>query len=106
MFVFDFSQTEVSEVCGSAVSLAQQLTHIELERLSYIGPEEFVQAYINEGNAPSLGTDFEPRITTNFEVYVGWTNRLSRLVVTDVCRVSTIFLIFGRCKSSLPPKKK
>ncbi|XP_073977706.1 ras-GEF domain-containing family member 1B-like [Rhodnius prolixus] len=81
------TQTEVSEVCGSAVSLAQQLTHIELERLSYIGPEEFVQAYINEGNAPSLGTDFEPRITTNFEVYVGWTNRLSRLVVTDVCRL-------------------
>ena len=28
--------------------LAQQLTHVELERLSMIGPEEFVQAFAKE----------------------------------------------------------
>lgn len=36
---------DVTELCPSATVLAQQLTHVELERLSYIGPEEFVQAF-------------------------------------------------------------
>ncbi|XP_024217099.1 ras-GEF domain-containing family member 1B, partial [Halyomorpha halys] len=72
--------TDVSELCGSAVSLAQQLTHIELERLSYIGPEEFVQAFAKE--SPSS----EPRITHNYEIYCDWFPRLASLVLTDVCR--------------------
>lgn len=38
-------QVDVTELCPSATVLAQQLTHVELERLSYIGPEEFVQAF-------------------------------------------------------------
>lgn len=38
-------QVDVTELCPSASVLAQQLTHVELERLSYIGPEEFVQAF-------------------------------------------------------------
>jgi len=33
----------MSTICSSPPVLAQQLTHIELERLSHIGPEEFVQ---------------------------------------------------------------
>lgn len=41
-FVF---QVDITELCPSATVLAQQLTHVELERLSYIGPEEFVQAF-------------------------------------------------------------
>lgn len=36
---------DITELCPSATVLAQQLTHVELERLSYIGPEEFVQAF-------------------------------------------------------------
>lgn len=35
----------MTELCPSASVLAQQLTHVELERLSFIGPEEFVQAF-------------------------------------------------------------
>ena len=35
-------------MCPSPSVLAQQLTHIELERLSSIGPEEFVQAFAKE----------------------------------------------------------
>ena len=35
-------------MCPSPLVLAQQLTHIELERLSMIGPEEFVQAFAKE----------------------------------------------------------
>lgn len=38
-------QVDITELCPSATVLAQQLTHVELERLSYIGPEEFVQAF-------------------------------------------------------------
>ena len=41
-------QTDIYEVCPSPLVLAQQLTHIELERLSMIGPEEFVQAFAKE----------------------------------------------------------
>lgn len=80
-------QTETDELCGSAESLAQQLTHIELERLSYIGAEEFVQAFAIQ--TPLIDPTFkDPRITTNYEVYMEWSTRLKRLVVTDIVRVS------------------
>lgn len=36
------SQVEISEVCPVPLVLGEQLTHIELERLSMIGPEEFI----------------------------------------------------------------
>ena len=42
--------TDVQEVCANPLTLAQQLTHVELERLSMIGPEEFVQAFVKETN--------------------------------------------------------
>lgn len=35
-------QVEISEVCPVPLTLGEQLTHIELERLSMIGPEEFI----------------------------------------------------------------
>ncbi|KAF6211001.1 hypothetical protein GE061_014114 [Apolygus lucorum] len=77
--------TETDELCGSAESLAQQLTHIELERLSYIGAEEFVQAFAIQ--TPLVDPAFkDPRITTNYEVYMEWSTRLKRLVVTDIVR--------------------
>ncbi|XP_014261992.1 uncharacterized protein LOC106674064 [Cimex lectularius] len=79
------SQTEVQELCGSAVSLAQQLTHIEIERLSYIGPEEFVQAFAKD--SPALETSFKDmKQTRNLESYVSWFNRLSYFVATEVCK--------------------
>ena len=45
---FNPFQTDIYEVCPSPLVLAQQLTHIELERLSMIGPEEFVQAFAKD----------------------------------------------------------
>ena len=58
-----FFQVDVTELCPSATVLAQQLTHVELERLSYIGPEEFVQAFakvsfIRFGSFPWLENDW------------------------------------------------
>ena len=41
-------QTDIYEVCPTPLVLAQQMTHIELERLSMIGAEEFVQAFVKE----------------------------------------------------------
>ncbi|POI27429.1 hypothetical protein CIB84_008821, partial [Bambusicola thoracicus] len=41
-------QRDIITVCNDPYTLAQQLTHIELERLNYIGPEEFVQAFVQK----------------------------------------------------------
>jgi len=35
-------------VCPNPLVLSQQLTHIELERLGMIGPEEFIQTFAVE----------------------------------------------------------
>ncbi|XP_071442420.1 ras-GEF domain-containing family member 1B-like [Hetaerina americana] len=79
------SSTDVTELCLSPALLAQQLTHIELERLSYIGPEEFVQAFAKEN--PNVETSFKDmKKTRNLESYVQWFNRLSYLVATEVCK--------------------
>lgn len=80
-------QTDISETCPSPLLLAHQLTHIELERLSHIGPEEFVQAFTKEH--PSIETSFKDlKKTRNLESYVTWFNRLSYLVATDVIKVN------------------
>lgn len=81
-------QTDISEICPAPLLLAHQLTHIELERLSFIGPEEFVQAFTKEH--PSIESSFKDlKKTRNLESYVAWFNRLSYLVATDVIKVST-----------------
>uniref|UniRef100_A0A2P2IGN9 Ras-GEF domain-containing family member 1B-like n=1 Tax=Hirondellea gigas TaxID=1518452 RepID=A0A2P2IGN9_9CRUS len=61
--------------------MAQQLTHIELERLGFIGPEEFVQAFAKESNIDSSYKDLKK--TNNLEVYVQWFNKLSYMVATQ-----------------------
>ncbi|CAB1460352.1 unnamed protein product [Pleuronectes platessa] len=38
-------KSDVMSVCDDPFILAQQLTHIELDRLSFIGPEEFIQTF-------------------------------------------------------------
>lgn len=93
-FVFLF-QTDVIEMCPNAAELAQQLTHIELERLSFIGPEEFVQAFAKENPhvEPSLK---EMKKTRNLEAYVQWFNRLSYFVATHICKVRLIFKVVKR----------
>lgn len=83
-------QSDITEICSSPLLLAHQLTHIELERLSFIGPEEFVQAFTKEH--PSIETSFKDlKKTRNLESYVTWFNRLSYLVATDVIKVSKFF---------------
>lgn len=101
--------TDITEVCPNSATLAQQLTHMELERLSFIGPEEFVQAFAKEN--PHIETSFKDmKKTRNLEQYVQWFNRLSYFVATQVCKVCVFCLvaIFSGNKmfSQQHPKKK
>ncbi|KAJ8317844.1 hypothetical protein KUTeg_002935 [Tegillarca granosa] len=76
--------TDISEVCPSPLEFAQQLTHIELERLSHIGPEEFVQAFSKD--TIKTETSFRDiKKTSNLEAYVQWFNRLSYFVASEIC---------------------
>ncbi|XP_015220582.1 ras-GEF domain-containing family member 1B-A isoform X2 [Lepisosteus oculatus] len=79
-------QRDIVTVCSDPYTLAQQLTHIELERLSYIGPEEFVQAFVNKDPLDNEKSCFnDHKKTRNLEAYVEWFNRLSYLVATEIC---------------------
>nr|XP_025036965.1 ras-GEF domain-containing family member 1C isoform X1 [Pelodiscus sinensis] len=73
-------QREILTVCSDPYTLAQQLTHVELERLSHIGPEEFVQAFVHKDSLDST-----KKKTSNLEAYVKWFNRLCYLVATEIC---------------------
>nr|XP_022904080.1 ras-GEF domain-containing family member 1B-like isoform X1 [Onthophagus taurus] len=76
---------DITELCPNPGVLAQQLTHIELERLSFIGPEEFVQAFAKE-NLFLENAFRDMKKTRNLEHYVQWFNRLSYFVATQVCK--------------------
>ncbi|XP_035235033.1 ras-GEF domain-containing family member 1B-A isoform X2 [Anguilla anguilla] len=79
-------QRDILTICNDPFTLSQQLTHIELERLSYIGPEEFIQAFAQKDpldNDKSCFSDHKK--ASNLEAYVAWFNRLSYLVATEIC---------------------
>merc|ERR1719419_2212762 len=81
--------------------LAQQLTLLELQYLSFIGPDEFVNAFArdfsntdNEKSSLFSGNLYpesvEARLragkkTSNLESYISWFNRLSYLIASSVC---------------------
>uniref|UniRef100_A0A8B9JRP2 RasGEF domain family, member 1Bb n=1 Tax=Astyanax mexicanus TaxID=7994 RepID=A0A8B9JRP2_ASTMX len=78
-------EDSVLNLCDDPFILAQQLTHIEMERLSYIGPEEFVQAFTQKRPSDNHKSFFSKRRASNLEAYVEWFNRLSYLVATEIC---------------------
>ncbi|KAI5278866.1 Ras-Gef Domain-Containing Family Member 1B [Manis pentadactyla] len=79
-------QRDIITVCSDPYTLAQQLTHVELERLNYIGPEEFVQAFVQKDPLDNDKSCYsERKKTRNLEAYVEWFNRLSYLVATEIC---------------------
>uniref|UniRef100_A0A672KT87 Ras-GEF domain-containing family member 1B-B n=1 Tax=Sinocyclocheilus grahami TaxID=75366 RepID=A0A672KT87_SINGR len=75
----------VLNLCDDPFVFAQQLTHIEMERLSYIGPEEFVQAFAKKRPSDNHKSFFSKRKVSNLEAYVEWFNRLSYLIATEIC---------------------
>ncbi|CAG7786660.1 unnamed protein product [Allacma fusca] len=80
------SSPSILSICPSPVTLAQQLTHIELERLSHIGAEEFVQAFAKD-NITVEAKYKDMKKTHNLEFYVQWFNRLSYFVATEICKM-------------------
>ncbi|XP_061732943.1 ras-GEF domain-containing family member 1B-B-like [Nerophis ophidion] len=76
---------DILAVCDDPFVLAQQLTHIELDRLSFIGPEEFIQTFAMKDPLENHKGFFRKRKTSNLEAYVNWFNRLSFLVATEIC---------------------
>uniref|UniRef100_A0A670ZSZ1 RasGEF domain family member 1B n=1 Tax=Pseudonaja textilis TaxID=8673 RepID=A0A670ZSZ1_PSETE len=79
-------QRDIITICSDPYMLAQQLTHIELERLSYIGPQEFVQAFVQKDTLDNEKSSYGDRKKSrNLEAYVEWFNRLSYLVATEIC---------------------
>ncbi|XP_013875132.1 ras-GEF domain-containing family member 1B-A isoform X2 [Austrofundulus limnaeus] len=78
-------QRDLLSVCNDPFTVAQQLTHIELERLSYIGPEEFVQAFVHKDPLDNKSCFSDHKKASNLEAYVDWFNRLSYLVATEIC---------------------
>lgn len=97
---------DITELCTGPLQLAHQLTHIELERLSHIGAEEFVQAFAkenllifppststsssedNSAKSSTASTTADIKKTRNLESYVQWFNRLSYLVASEIVKVS------------------
>ncbi|KAM6269852.1 ras-GEF domain-containing family member 1B isoform 2-T5 [Porphyrio hochstetteri] len=79
-------QRDIITVCNDPYALAEQLTHIELERLNYIGPEEFIQAFVQKDPLDNDKSCYgDQKKTGNLEAYVEWFNRLSYLVATEIC---------------------
>ncbi|XP_036385147.1 ras-GEF domain-containing family member 1B-A-like [Megalops cyprinoides] len=79
-------QRDILTICNDPFTLAQQLTHIELERLSYIGPEEFVQAFVQKDPLDNDKSCFsERKKASSLQMYVEWFNRLSYLVASEIC---------------------
>ncbi|KAI5641336.1 rasGEF domain-containing protein [Phthorimaea operculella] len=79
------------------VELANQLTAVELHKLSFVGPEEFVQTFAPAQQplqAPPCGKSAinlhhnEAKSTRNLEAYAEWFNRLSYLVATDILKAA------------------
>lgn len=88
----------IMDICPSCEHLAHQLTAIELERLSHIGPEEFVQAFAKDyqqagagasggGGGVTSNTLNDMKKTRNLESYVQWFNRLSYLTASEIVKV-------------------
>lgn len=79
------------------VALAQELTRIEMEYLSYLGPSEFINVIAKE-KVNSKGHNSDTREvmeraalkTRNYDAYTEWFNHLSFLVASTICKVCSI----------------
>ncbi|VDP37601.1 unnamed protein product [Soboliphyme baturini] len=82
----------IMKKCPEASLLAQQLTHIEMERMSMIGPEEFVYYCLAKKPCPQVSKEntCQRRVTHNIDHYLEWCNRLTYLVATEICRVKAV----------------
>ena len=71
------------DICTDPVNMAMQLTIMELEKLSKVSPEQFIERFIAEDITVSK-LDLTKQVSP-VEIYVSWFNRLSLLVATEIC---------------------
>ncbi|XDB65559.1 hypothetical protein AB1E18_018850 [Capra hircus] len=81
------AQKDILGVCCDPLVLAQQLTHIELERVSSIHPEDLMQIVSHTDSRDKHRCRGDMTKTYSLEAYDNWFNCLSMLVATEVCRV-------------------
>uniref|UniRef100_A0A3Q2IAK0 RasGEF domain family member 1A n=1 Tax=Equus caballus TaxID=9796 RepID=A0A3Q2IAK0_HORSE len=81
------AQKDILGVCCDPLVLAQQLTHIELERVSSIHPEDLMQIVSHMDSRDKHRCRGDLTKTYSLEAYDNWFNCLSMLVATEVCRV-------------------
>ncbi|XP_075991036.1 ras-GEF domain-containing family member 1B-like [Anticarsia gemmatalis] len=93
--VDQLAQGDILTLGLTPVELANQLTIVELHRLSFVGPEEFVQTFAPPqppqptsscGKGSINLHHIETKSTRNLEAYADWFNRLSYLVATDIIK--------------------
>ncbi|NWX20725.1 RGF1A protein, partial [Aegotheles bennettii] len=81
------TQKDILSVCCDPLILAQQLTYIELERVSNIYPEDLMQIVSHMDSLDNHKCRGDVTKTYNLEAYDNWFNCLSMLVATEICRV-------------------
>ncbi|XP_035882563.1 ras-GEF domain-containing family member 1A [Phyllostomus discolor] len=81
------TQKDILGVCCDPMVLAQQLTHIELERVSSIHPQDLMKIISHVDTPDKHRCQGDLTKTYSLEAYDNWFNCLSLLVATEVCRV-------------------
>ncbi|KAM8774189.1 ras-GEF domain-containing family member 1A isoform 1-T2 [Rhynchonycteris naso] len=81
------TQKDILGLCCDPLVLAQQLTHIELERVSSIHPQDLMQIITHMDSRDKHRCRGDLTKTHSLEAYDNWFNCLSMLVATEVCRV-------------------
>ncbi|XP_043912206.1 ras-GEF domain-containing family member 1A isoform X1 [Protopterus annectens] len=82
------SQKDILSVCSDPCIVAQQLAHIELERLANIYPEDLMMIFCPVEPLDKHKCRSDITKTYNLEAYDNWFNRISTLVATEICRVA------------------
>ncbi|KAK6111170.1 RasGEF domain family protein [Brugia pahangi] len=83
MNIDDNNYKGLVEICPNPTTLARQITLIELERFSMIGPDEIVYASMDDNAKKRYGNG-----TNNIKYYIDWSNRLTYLTATEILRCS------------------
>ncbi|KAM6163471.1 ras-GEF domain-containing family member 1A [Rhynchocyon petersi] len=81
------TQKDILSVCSDPLVLAQQLTHIELEQVHSIHPEDLMQILNCRDSLDKKKGQGDQTKIHSLEAYDNWFNCLSMLVATEVCRV-------------------
>lgn len=102
----DEEDKQLSDVCRDPVEFAENLTILEVEKLSQIGAEQFVEKFIAQDMTCSQLDLTSTATISCLELYVAWFNRLSYLIATEISmcpikknrvKLVNFFIEVGKC---------